>query len=334
MKNLLLILVLFVVGCASTYFPEKLSPYKVKFGLGSPVSFVITAPTYPEAVRAKNIQGCVLVSYDLKRDSKKDSYFSPIDIKILEFYPSDIFNKTVENFLQSHSYGSSINDSYLDNYSTPIADKKTNYFSDPSGKKRIERKYTNVKDLFSFIITEENGKNVSPVPTECKELNKDVFDRRLVHLDFIAKKNVEAEKAYLDRQKREEELRLAKMEKEKEEKRKAYLIELIQRCENFGFKDADDFPPCIQRETFNDKKLLLLEEQNAQMALALEQSNQRRTQEIARLNQQIKDNQIMNAIIAGLNDTSWQDRRQANEISTLRNEVRLLNSRPVPPPPR
>ena len=70
------------------------------------------------------------------------------------------------------------------------------------------------------------------------------------------------------------------------------------------------------------------------MALALEQSNQRRTQEIARLNQQIKDNQIMNAIIAGLNDTSWQDRRQANEISTLRNEVRLLNSRPVPPPPR
>ena len=120
-----------------------------------------------------------------------------------------------------------------------------------------------------------------------------------------------------------------------QKKRKAYLIELIQRCESFGFNDTDDFPPCIQRETFNDKKLLLLEEQNAQMALALEQANQRRSQEIARLNQQIKDNQIMNAIIAGLNsgfNNIRQDKRLNNEISTLRNEIRVLKSRPVPPP--
>ncbi len=332
MKNLLLILALFVFGCANTNYQEKKqSPYYVKYGLGSPVALNLKLETYPKAAKAKNIQGCVLVNYDVERQSPKN-------IKILEFYPSDIFNNTVLTFLQSSYSLTPYSERYLDNYSTPLADKKTTRFTDSYDNERIERKYSNIEDLFSFIITKKNRKNVSPVPTECKELYKDTFDRRTVHLDFIAKKSFEAEKAYLDRQKnrqkREEELRLAKIEKEKEEKRKAYLIELIQRCESFGFNDADDFPPCIQRETFNDKKLLLLEKQNAQMALALEQANQRRSKEIARLNQQIKDNQIMNAIIAGLSDTSWQDRRQTNEINTLRNEIRLLNSRPVPPPPR
>ena len=354
MKNLLLILALFVGNSFADDKKQEVS-FSVGQGYGLPPQIVSKSKMkYPRKLKKDMVQGCVLIEHNLisntylrsaARTFFEDSRYPLVttSARVIKSHPPGVFDSFVKKFVlkNRHDERGSAHPTRVGYYigfglpeeeyqekvedlqwETPIGKQKYLPMTDLA---KLDFKFviTGVRDLYYFTVSSDDA---SQIPTECKTLMKATQQRKKAHLVYLENR---------DKVKQEKE----EQEKERvaldlEQKRKDYLIELIQRCESFGFDDADDFPPCIQRETFNDKKLLLLEEQNAQMALALEQSNQRRTQEIARLNQQIKDNQIMNAIIAGLNDTSWQDRRQANEISTLRNEVWLLNSRPVPPPPR
>ncbi len=342
MKNLLLILALFV-GNIFPYTTKFGETYEVHFGEGIPATYIGPKVQYPRSEKRKNIQGCVFVKYDLIQTEytlfnpvKRLRYFYPSmaekllygntqsknDSKweIIESFPPGVFDNHVEKILKRAKYDLFYYDlAYENDYKSSLV-KSTRRFS--------WRIYEDVYDLYTFKV--RGKEETEPMPTECIKIHEDLKIKRRDRYSYVKERESIDEQKRLIAKKAENK----RLSIELEKKRKEYLVELIQRCESFGFKDADDFPPCIQRETFNDKRLFLLEEQNAQMALALEQANQRRSKEIARLNQQIKDNQIMNAIIAGLNDTSWQDRRQTNEINTLRNEIRLLNSRPVPPPPR
>ena len=343
MKNLLLILALFV-GNSFSYTTKFGKTYEVWFGEGVPSTYIGPKIQYPLSVKSKNIQGCVFVKYELTQqkftlfDVEKLRYFYPSmaarllyswtkvrnDSKweIIESFPPGVFDNHVEKILKKTKYDLFHYDlAYENDYKSSLVKSRRLGFSS-------FRIYEDVYDLYTFQV--RGKKEAKPMPAECTKIHEGLQIKRIDHYSYIEERESIDEQKRLIAKKAEDK----RLSIELEKKRKEYLVELIQRCENFGFKDPDDFPPCIQRETFNDKRLFLLEEQNAQMALALEQANQRRSKEIARLNQQIKDNQIMNAIIAGLNDTSWQDRRQTNEINTLRNEIRLLNSRPVPPPPR
>ena len=350
MKTLLLILALFV-GSSFSYTTKFGKTYEVWFGEGVPSTYIGPKIQYPLSVKRKNIQGCVFVKYDLiqtkenpfsfvtermryfypsmaerrlYRNNKKENKFR---WKIIESFPPGVFDGHVEKILKRAKYSLFYYDlAYENDYKSSLV----NSFRLGSNQTTlgIYRSYKDVYDLYTFQV--RGKEETEPMPAECTKIHEDLKIKRKDHYSYVKERESIDEQKRLIAKKAEDK----RLSIELEKKRKEYLIELIQRCENFGFKDPDDFPPCIQRETFNDKRLFLLEEQNAQMKLALEQANQRRSKEIARLNQQIKDNQIMNAIIAGLNNTSWQGSRQANEISTLRNEVRLLKRRPVPPPPR
>lgn len=342
MKNLILILALFA-GSSFSNTIKFGKTYEVWFGEGVPSTYIGPKIKYPRSVKSKNIQGCVFVKYALKQtrltlfDIKRLNYFIPTmaekllyrntqsknDSKweIIESFPPGVFDNHVEKILKKTKYDLFYYDlAYENDYKSSLVKSRRLL----SGL----RIYEDVYDLYTFQV--RGKEEAKPMPAECRKIHEDLQIKRIDHYSYVEeRKSIDEQKRLIAKKAEDKRLSI-----ELEKKRKEYLVELIQRCENFGFKDPDDFPPCIQRETFNDKRLFLLEEQNTQMALALEQANQRRSKEIARLNQQIKDNQIMNAIIAGLNDTSWQDRRQTNEINTLRNEIRLLNSRPVPPPPR
>lgn len=68
-----------------------------------------------------------------------------------------------------------------------------------------------------------------------------------------------------------------------------YLFELIDRCtNNFGFKEENEISSCVQKETFNDKQIAVLEEQNNILSQqSVNQSNNRGTE-------------FLNAFIGGL----------------------------------
>ena len=71
--------------------------------------------------------------------------------------------------------------------------------------------------------------------------------------------------------------------------RRDYLFELIDRCtNNFGFKEESEISSCVQKETFNDKQIAVLEEQNNILSQqSVNQSNNRGTE-------------FLNAFIGGL----------------------------------
>lgn len=98
---------------------------------------------------------------------------------------------------------------------------------------------------------------------------------------------------------------------------KDYLDELIVRCKNFNYKSEGDISACIQKETFNDKQLALLKEQNNIM------------QNQAQLNQsQPRGSIFLESFLAGLTSSAISNAIQ----SSMQTPQTIYKPRPQPVP--